>query len=284
MKTLGEVLQLTITVFKDKNIERPRRTAEELLSHVLRMPRMDLYMQFDKPLQEEELSILRELVRRKVKAEPLEYLIGHVSFYGCTIEVSKDVLIPRPETEILLDKVCSRLKTGDLTGKVAWDVCTGSGCLGIGLKKALPQLTVSLLDISDSALLLARRNAERNSVHVECLQGDLLAACKGRKADILLCNPPYISKKEYEDLDVSVRGYEPKEALLGGEDGLLFYRRLALELPAHLRAGAYVFLEIGWKQGEAVRKLFSSPCWRNICIEKDLAGHDRFFFLEFEQI
>lgn len=282
MKTLGEVIQLTMNVFKDKNIERPRRTAEELLSHVLRMPRMELYMQFDKPFQEEELVILRELVRRKVKGEPLEYLLGSVSFYGCSIEVNKDVLIPRPETEILLDRACSRLKTRDLSGKVAWDLCTGSGCLGIGLKKALPQLKVTLLDLSEKALFLARRNAEQNRVDVAFIQGDLLAACKNSKADILLCNPPYVSKKEYEDLDVSVRGYEPKEALVGGEDGLLFYRRLAHELPFYLRPGAHVFFEIGWAQGEAVRKLFSSPCWRNICMEKDLAGHDRFFFLEFE--
>lgn len=282
MKTLGEILQLTAQCFKDKSIERPRRIAEELLSHVLHLPRLELYLQFDKPLVEQELEILRELIKRKLKGEPLEYLLGRIAFYGCNIGVTKDVLIPRQETEILLDKVCSRLKKLDLDGKKAWDLCAGSGCLGIGLKKALPQLDVALSDISEKALRTARLNAEQNGAPVECLQGDLLVPYAGRKADIILCNPPYVSIKEYHDLDVSVRGYEPKEALVGGEDGLLFYRRLSTELPAYLNPGALVFFEIGYKQGNAVQELFSSPCWRNICIEKDFAGHDRFFFLEFE--
>ena len=282
MKTLGEILQLTVQCFKDKNIERPRRIAEELLSHVFSIPRLELYMQFDKPLIEQELEVLRALVKRKLKGEPLEYLIGNVPFYGCSITVTKHVLIPRQETEILLDIACKRLKQLPLEGKKAWDICTGSGCLGIGLKKTLPQLDVALCDVSERALAVARRNAEHNGVSVECLQGDLLGPCVGRRADIILCNPPYVSNKEYHDLDVSVRGYEPQDALIGGEDGLLFYSRLSVELPRYLNPGALLFLEIGSKQGKAVRDLFLAPCWRNICIEKDFAGHDRFFFLEFE--
>jgi release factor glutamine methyltransferase len=284
MKTLGEILQLTVQCFQEKGIERPRRTAEELLSHVLQLPRLELYLQFDKPLLEQELESLRGLVKRALKAEPLAYLLGWVPFYGCRIAVAKEVLIPRWETEALLDQACSRLKGRNLSGIKAWDVCAGSGCIGIGLKRARPELEVSCSDLSEAALALARRNAEHNGAAVECLQGDLLAPFAGRKADIIFCNPPYVSKKEYDGLDFSVRGYEPKEALVGGDDGLLFYRRLSVELPAYLNPGACIFFEIGSAQGSAVRELFSSPCWRNSCMEKDLAGRDRFFFLEFESI
>jgi release factor glutamine methyltransferase len=239
-------------------------------------------MQFDKPLLEEELKILRELVKRALKQEPIEYILGHVSFYGCMIELTSDVLIPRQETEILLEKAHLRLKQRNLEGNVAWDLCAGSGCLGIGLKKALPQLAVTLCDISEKALAIARRNAKLNAVSVTCRMGDLLSACVGNKADIILCNPPYVSNKEYDELDRSVRGYEPKLALVGGEEGLSFYERLASELPEYLNPGAQLFFEMGCTQGKAIQNLFKSPHWRNRCIEKDLAGHERFFFLEFE--
>jgi release factor glutamine methyltransferase len=282
MKTLGEILHLTVQYFKEKNIDRSRRTAEELLSHILQLPRMDLYLQFDKPLLQQEVDSFRELVKRKLKGEPLEYLLEKINFYGCTISVTKDVLIPRPETEILLDKACSLLKNLPLEKKVAWDICTGSGCLGIALKKTFPQLNVALSDLSEKALNLARINAKNNEIEIECLQGDLLRAFGQRKADIILCNPPYVSNKEYCELDMSVRDYEPKEALVGGDDGLLFYKRLSEELPNFLNSGAKVFFEIGTGQGKAVQNLFSASCWCKISLEKDWAGHDRFFFLEFE--
>lgn len=282
MKTLGEILQLTIQCFKDKNIDRPRRTVEELLSHVLHLPRMELYLQFDKPLIQGELDKLRVLIKRKLRGEPLEYLLGNIIFYGCSILVTPDVLIPRPETEILLDKACILLKACSLEKKTVFDLCTGSGCLGIGLKKTLPHLNVVLSDISQRALALAQTNAAKNGVEVECLHGDLFMPFGQRKADIVICNPPYISNKQYHELDAAVRDFEPKEALLGGEDGLLFYRRLSRELPDYLYPGALLFFEIGSGQGKAVQDLFSASCWRKISIEKDWAGHERFFFLEFE--
>ncbi len=282
MKTLGSILQLTYEYFKEKKIERSRRTAEDLLAHVLNLSRMELYMQHDKPLLESEINAYRELVKRKMKGEPLEYLLGKVNFYHCSLRLSQDVLIPRPETEILIDKVCAHLKKQTLSGKSAWDVCTGSGCLGIALKKALPELEVTLADVSASALDLARANAALNRVQVSSLQGDLLAPFEGKRADIVLCNPPYVSIKEYDQLDQSVRGFEPKIALIGGFDGLLFYERMSRDLPHYLEPGASVFFEIGTGQGEAMQRLFSASCWRNQVVEKDWAGHDRFFFLEFE--
>ncbi len=282
MKTLGEILPLTTQFFKDKQISKPRRVAEELLSHVLHLPRLELYLQFERPLEPNELELLRGLVKRKVQGEPLEYMLGKVAFYQCDLQVDKRVLIPRPETEILLDKVCTELCDLDLKGQTALDLCTGSGCLGLGLKRALPKLSVVLADLSEEALQLAAQNAEKNGVQVELVQGDLLSPLEGRRFDVVLCNPPYVTEAEYAVLDPSVRSYEPMMALVGGEDGLHFYRRLSRELPAYLQPGAKIYFEIGATQGEAVKELFTGGAWRAQRLEKDWAGHDRFFFLEFE--
>jgi release factor glutamine methyltransferase len=279
MKTLGEVLTLSVQFLKERQCERARRTAEELLAFVLKLGRIDLYLQFDRPLQEEELEQCRALMKRKVKGEPLEYIVGKVSFYQCLFIVTPAVLIPRPETELLLEAV---LKQEVKEGAVAWDICTGSGCLGVALKKQRPQLEVVLADISLEALVLAEKNALGNGVEVKVVQGDFLIPFQGQKADLILCNPPYVTEGEYAALDLSVRDYEPKIALVGGEDGLLFYRRLSEELPPLLNSGAQLFLEIGASQGAAVSALFSASCWKNKRIEKDLSGRDRFFFLEFE--
>lgn len=280
MRTLGEVLTATANFLKDKHYPRSRRAAEELISRVLQIKRMDLYMQFDRPLLESELEIMRGQLRRAGAGEPMEYITGEVEFYRCSIEVTPAVLIPRPETEILVDYACRQLKNE--TGKNAWDLCTGSGCIGIAVKKACPGLSMALSDISKEALEVARRNAQRNEAEVELLQGDLLAPFAGKKADIVFCNPPYVISKEFLNLDRSVRDYEPKGALVGGEDGLAFYRRLEKDLPQHLNPQAKIYLEIGSGQGNALLDLFSGPIWKGVRVEKDWSGHDRFFFLEFE--
>jgi release factor glutamine methyltransferase len=278
MKTLGEVLTLTVDFLKEKKHARYRRTAEELIGHALKLKRMDIYMQFDRPVVESELESLRALLKRAVKGEPVEYITGEVQFYHCTIAVTPDVLIPRPETELLVDQACRQLKES----KTAWDVCTGSGYIGIALKKAHPHLDVVVSDISEKALQLAKANAAMNGVEIELLLGDLLAPFAGRKTDAFLCNPPYVSSKEYLTLDRSVIDFEPKRALVGGEDGLEFYRRLEKDLPAYLNPHAKIFFEIGAGQGNALLSLFSGGRWKNGRIEKDWAGHDRFFFLEIE--
>ncbi len=282
MKILGDVLKLATQYLQERNDSRPRRHAEDLLSHVLKLPRLNLYMQFDRPLEEEELVLYRSYLKRKSQGEPVEYICGEVSFYDCQISITSAVLIPRPETEILLDKAVEKLKELPLEGKKAWDVCCGAGCLGLGLKKRFPELDISLSDLSEEALELAKKNSETNQLPVEILHGDLLAPFQGRKADIVFCNPPYISKKEFDELDSSVKNFEPHLALIGGESGLLFYERLAKELPAYLSPRAHLFFELGTGQGNAVLELFHEGHWTMKRVEKDWAGHDRFFFLEFE--
>jgi release factor glutamine methyltransferase len=282
MKSLGDILKLSTQYLKEKNDPRARAHAENLMSYVLKLPRLDLYLQFDRPLEEDELSIYRALLKRKAQGEPLEYIMGELAFYDCTLSVTPAVLIPRPETEILLDKVCERLRSKNVVGLQAWDLCCGSGCLGLGLKKAFPELSVTLSDLSTDALQVAQKNCMRNDLQVDFLHGDLLAPFQGRTADLVLCNPPYISQKDFNELDPSVRLFEPKMALVGGESGNLFYKRLAFELPPFLNPGALVCLEIGCSQGEVVSSLFSASHWKAKSLEKDWAGHDRFFFLEFE--
>jgi release factor glutamine methyltransferase len=274
MKTLGSILQMSA------DFVGSRRTAEELLAHVLKRKRLDLYLQFDQPLEESEIALLRPLLQRAKKGEPLQYILGAVDFYDCEIAVSRAALIPRQETELLVDEIVKQLRALPLEGSLFWDLCTGSGCIGIAVKKALPVLEVELLDLSAEALALAKENVVRNGLEIVCKQGDLFGACEGRKAHFLSCNPPYISTAEFSTLQESVRNWEPKMALVGGEDGLDFYRRLSREAPARLHSGARLFLEIGASQGEAVLALFSEAPWREARLAKDLAGHPRFIFLE----
>ncbi len=282
MKSLGEVLTMSAQFLERRNCSRFRRVAEELLSFVLKLKRLDLYMQFDRPLAEDELQKMRSLLKRAAQGEPVEYMTGEVLFYGCTIGVTPDVLIPRPETEILVDLACKELKSDFFAGKTAWDLCTGSGCIGIAVKKACPSLAVTLSDISEKALEVASCNAMRNDVELKVICGDLLSAFKGQKSDIIFCNPPYVKSKEYLTLDPSVKNFEPEGALVGGEDGLDFYKRLKEQLPVFLNPHAKVYFEIGSDQGKVLQELFSEPRWKILRLEKDWAGHDRFFFLEFE--
>jgi release factor glutamine methyltransferase len=282
MKLLGEVLNLSIQYLKEKNITSSRLVAEALLSHVLGVKRMDLYLRFEYPLEEKELSMFRALLKKAALAEPVEYILSTSSFYGLNVHLSSHVLIPRPETEILVDQVAKLLEQTSVDGKVLLDLCSGSGCIGLSLKKKFPSLSVTLSDISLDALALSKKSAELNELDVSHLQGDLLSPFSLKKADYIVCNPPYISEPEYENLDLSVKGYEPKLALVGGETGLEFYERLASDLPSHLNPGAKVFLEIGMAQGAALNKIFSSPFWVKKELRQDWSGKDRFFFLEIE--
>lgn len=281
MKSLGEILQLTATFFTKAGLSRPRLSAEELLAFVLGIKRVDLYMQFDRPLVDRELDHYRTLVKRRVKNEPLQYIMGNVDFYHSRLRLTPDVLIPRQETEILVDKICKELRPRK-EALVVWDLCTGSGAIAIALKKTFPHFHVAASDLSEKALALAKENSEANGVEISFYQGDLLTPFQNKKADVIICNPPYISEKDYFTLESEVRDFEPRIALLGGVSGLEFYERLAQELPFYLNLGAKIFFEIGKDQGNSLQNLFQTPFWKRVYIEKDWAGHDRFFFLESE--
>lgn len=276
MKTLGEILKLSAEFLEKRGIDRPRRQVEELLSSVLKLPRIELYMQFDRPLVEKELAELREAVKRRAEGEPWQYIAGEVEFLGCRMKVNKHVLIPRQETEILADKILKEIPTHPVE---IWDLCTGSGCIGIALKRKRPDCTVVLSDLSLEALAIARENALQNGVEVELFQGDLLEPFQGKKADIIVCNPPYIAEKDYQGLDREVREWEPKIALVGGSTGFEFYQRMAPLLPGYLNPHGKVYFEIGTGMGEQVKNLFQSPFWKSHHLSQDWSSHDRYLLL-----
>jgi len=273
MKTALEILRLATSYLNEKGIERGRLLAEELLAQTLRCKRLDLYLGFDKPIEEKELTAFREKLKRCAKGEPLQYVLGEVMFYGARIQVDPRVLIPRSETELLVDLIAKKVSSGKVL-----DLCTGSGCIAIALKKKVPALEMIASDLSKEALQLASHNATINQVDISFLQGDLVEPFLGKKADVVICNPPYIREGEFFSLEPSVRNFEPKIALIGGKRGIEFYERLAKDLPSILAPFAKIFFEIGAGQGEAVKQIFGGKG----TIEKDFAGHDRFFFLEIQ--
>lgn len=282
MKTVLEILTLTAEHLKHKGIQNSRRQAEDLLADVLDLKRMDLYLQFDRPLVPNEIDLCRQWLARRAKGEPLAYIKGAVDFFDCCLKVTRDVLIPRQETEILVDKICQQLTKQPLTGKKMWDVCCGSGCIGIALKKRFPELQVTLSDISTAALNIAKENAIKNQVEIEFYQGDLLKPFEGKKTDYLVCNPPYVSENDFATLDREVRDFEPKLALTAEFNGLEFYQRLAKDLPAFFHSGGKAWFEIGDGQGELVKNLFKTPPFKSGLVECDWAGRERFFSLEIE--
>ena len=281
MKTIREVLEGTTRYLASKGIAHARREAELLLGEALGLKRIALYMDFERPLTEAELKKVRSWLRRRGNREPLGYIRGEADFYDCILTITPDVIVPRQETELLVDKIVQELKDQDLTDKVLWDVCCGPGGVGIALKKKFPILQVVLSDIAPGALTLALANAARNGVDVEGLLGDLLEPFAGRRTHFFVCNPPYISEADAQSLEPEVQ-HEPRGALVGGESGLEFYQRLAVLLPLYLHPNGKVWFEIGYDQGEAVRTLFSSQPWKNARYERDLSGHSRFFSVELE--
>jgi release factor glutamine methyltransferase len=281
MKTIAEILQRSIDELLKSKIKDARVSAENLLAHVLKCKRMELYLRYDQPLEEKEILDFQALLERRKKREPVGYLCETMPFYHTEIEVGPGVLIPRPETELLVEKAIEVLKKQDLKGKLLVDLCAGSGCIGIAIKKSLSDLRVVLSDISHAALEVAKRNAIRNLAQVEFHQGDLLEGFSS-KIDFLFCNPPYVSEEEMFFLDEDVKQYEPALALVAKSHGYEFYERLSKILPRYLNGGAKLFFEIGSTQKEGVKKIFSGGTWSSMQFFCDWRGKDRFFFLENE--
>ncbi|HXF28847.1 MAG TPA: peptide chain release factor N(5)-glutamine methyltransferase [Chlamydiales bacterium] len=275
MKTVHDLLTLSWEFAKSKNPNVLRRDVEELIAHRLGMKRLDLYVFFDRPIEEKELPAIRDGLKRLIQDEPLEYIVGECTFSGCRIKVTKDVLIPRPETEWLVEKIVTQLK--EVESGTFLDLCCGSGYIGIAVKKKLPQLQVLLSDISPAALAIARENAKVNDVEVSFLEGDLFQPLQKQMVDFLACNPPYISQKEFSQLDPSVAKFEPHMALVSGPTGLEMYERLAREVKQYVKES--VFLEIGATQGKAVADLFHAAGYQHVQVCKDLSDHDRYVII-----
>jgi len=277
--TVLETIQRSAEFLQRKQVESPRLQAELLLAHILKMPRLKLYLNFDRALQSTEEQAMRELVQRRGKREPLQHLVGSVNFCGYELEVNRDVLIARSETELLAELgwiYLNALPNGDLN---ALDLGTGSGCLPITIAAKCARVSFDTVDVSAAALVVARRNAERHQVanRVKFHEGDLFQPLSaGTRYHLIVSNPPYIEAAEIETLEPEVRDFDPRLALDGGADGLEFYRRLATEAAAWLVLGGRLMAEFGEGQGAAIRGILEAENWTIHALEKDLSGRERF--------
>lgn len=282
--TIRRLLEWTTAFFTRKNIDAPRLSAELLLSHVLASPRIKLYTDFERTLSDQHLATYRALVKRAAEAEPIAYLTGTAPFFNLDIAVTRDVLIPRPDTETLVENVIQTVRTDSrLTANLRiLDLCTGSGCIALALTKALKESTIVATDLSPKALDVARANSARLKLdsRMTFLEGDLFSALSStihdKPFDIITANPPYIPSANIASLDRCVRDYEPHLALDGGLDGLTPHRQILAKAAEYLLPAGRIYLEIQFDQGPAALELAShTPGLTHPIILKDLAGHDR---------
>lgn len=282
--TVLEILNRTKVFFEKKGIPDARLDAEYIISHGLKMKsRMDIYLNFEKPLTEAELDVLRQMVARRANREPLQHIIGDTSFRGFIIKCDPRALIPRPETEMLVDMAKERLKGTDAPFIV--EVGTGTGAISIACAKEIAGAKVLATDISEDALSLARENAEANSLganaegsNLTFAQGDLLDAVTGTaKIDCIIANLPYIPDGEKGKLQPEVDKFDPALALYGGPDGLDLVRKLLSQTEGKLSAGASILLEIGSEQAEVLKNEAANYPWLEFAgIHKDYCGNVRF--------
>jgi release factor glutamine methyltransferase len=272
--TVLEVLQNTTGYFAQKGVEQPRLNIEHLLADALGKKRIDLYLEFDRPLSETELKPLREKVRRRAEGEPLQHLLGYWDFFGRKFKTDRRALVPRPETEMLTEIVLRELRTA-VGPKRLLDIGTGTGILAITFALEKPELDVAAVDISADALALARENAQQLGVYdrISFYQSDLAAAVDGQ-FQFVVANLPYIPSREMSGLQREVR-WDPILALDGGEDGLTIVERLIESIPAKLAPNALVALEIGCGQAERTRAKLAAHNYRDILIQKDYEGTER---------
>ena len=275
--TVLETIQRSAGFLARKGVDSPRLQVELLLAHVLKLPRLKLYLNFERELTGPELDALRDLLKRRGDREPLQHILGSTSFCGLEIKVNRDALVPRPETELLAERAWQFLGTC-ATRPRALDFGTGTGCLAIAIAVHCPAAQVDALDVSPAALALARDNAAAHGVtgRIRLIQGDGLGALSAADVfDLIVSNPPYIPSAEIGTLAPEVRNHDPRIALDGGEDGLDHYRRFAAEAARHLCPDGRIMMEFGDGQGERIRELFVQHNWIVERIESDYTGRPR---------
>jgi release factor glutamine methyltransferase len=285
--TVLEAIQKSTEFLAKKGVESPRLQTELLLAHLLKLPRMKLYLNFERALTPAETDALREFIKRRSQREPLQHITGSTSFCGYEIAVNRHVLVPRPETELLAEAGWQFLTTFNSQSSTCLDFGTGSGCIAIALAAKCPNTKITATDISADALALAKESTAKNNVpeRIDFLQGDGFAALKseGRvprdpnkklkngdsqssslrkwEFDLIISNPPYIPSAEIATLQPEVRDFDPRGALDGGVDGLDFYRRIAAEAKPFLKLDGKIMSEFGDGQADAIRKIFENEKW-----------------------
>jgi len=293
---LLDVLRKSTESLEAAGIDDALPDAEMIVLHALGMERLDVYVN-NPETGKADAAKIRRLIRRRAKGEPVQYITGSVAFLGLNIKVGKGVLIPRPETEMLVEEAIAALKSEEfgagskdkasaaascasrLTSHVSrsvLDLCTGSGCIALAIAKEFPDADVYGTDVSKEALSYARRNAKINGItNARFLQGPLLEPVKGRKFDIIAANPPYIRRDELDALQREIRDWEPVDALHGGEDGMDFYRQILSSAGEYLVTGGFIFLELGYDQAGVVLKLAQEQGFKEVAVINDYAGIGR---------
>ncbi len=269
------VLDWTAQRFTEAGISGARLEAQLLLAHVLGCSRVQLYTGFDKPLAEAELAAYRALIKRRLGGEPVAYLLGEHEFWGLPIYVDASVLVPRPDTETVIE-VARTLVIDRAAACRVLDLCTGSGAIALGLAKELPAAQVIATDVSAEAVAIARKNVERNQLadRISVRQGDLFAPVAGETFDLIASNPPYVATAVIATLSPEVRR-EPILALDGGADGLVFYDRICREAAAYLAPGGALVLEHGYDQAETVHARLAAAGFTEITLVHDLGKQPR---------
>jgi release factor glutamine methyltransferase len=272
--TLG-VLDWTTQRFSGAGIAAARLEAQLLLAHVLGCTRVQLYTGFDTPLGEAELGRYRALIKRRLAGESVSYLVGETEFWGLPFFVDESVLVPRPDTETVID-VARGARPDRAAPCRILDLCTGSGAIAVSLAKEYPAAHVVATELSPPAAAIARRNAERNGVadRIDVREGDLFAPVDGERFDLIASNPPYIASAVLPTLPAEVRR-EPAIALDGGGDGLLFYDRICAQARAHLVPGGLLIVEHGFDQADAVRARLAAAGFTGIALVHDLGKNPR---------
>lgn len=277
MLTVLESIQLSTEFLEKKGIESPRMNAELLLADILDCKRLDLYLRFDQPLKEDEKNKYREGIARRSKFEPLQYIIGNVEFYGLKFLVDPNVLIPRQETEILIETIIEQNK--DRSGLKILDIGTGSGNIPISLAKHMPDAEIISIDISEEAIKIAKGNAELNEVEnvnfipKDIFDENIISEYSG--FDIIVSNPPYVGEDEFDSLQKEITMFEPKEAVTDFKNGFSFYERITNLGKELLNKNGKLYFELGIDQSERVKNIFEKEDYKNIEIKKDYLNIDR---------
>ena len=276
--TVLEVIQKSSEFLAKKGVDSPRLQTELLLAHLLKLPRMKLYLNFERVLSPVELDALRALVMRRAQREPLQHIIGSTSFCGLEMSVNKSVLVPRPETELLAEMGWHFLSTLNSQPSTCLDFGTGSGCIAIAIAVKCATARAVAIDVSADSISVAKQNATTNGVseRIEFRCGDGFSTLNGNdQFDLIVSNPPYIASEEIATLQPEVRDFDPRGALDGGADGLDFYRRLASESAAFLKPGGKLMIEFGDGQAEAISAIFSSKQWHIEGVFEDYSKRPR---------
>jgi len=270
MQNIKDILDLIVQRFTAGDIENPKLTSELILSHILKYKRTELYLNSDLEISEEQNEAINTIVSRRLKHEPLQYILGETEFYGLIFIVNPSVLIPRPETELLVERIFQNEKKAD----TILDIGTGSGCIAVSLKHLYPGLKVTALDISRETLEVAAKNAKLNKLNITLILSDLFENIN-EKFDIIVSNPPYISKDEYENLPSEIQNFEPESALLADDEGIHFYKKILQDAKDYLTENGKIYFEIGFDQADRVKNFALENGYSKVEIYQDLNGFDR---------